>query len=313
MTARQGNVRAAGSQSAERVLRVLEVIGASPSGATASDIAAALGLNLSTTYRLLRTLQRQDYIGRQAGDHRYILGRTVDALGRALRYQLVATPGVRATLRGVHDAVHAPAYLTVFRGDDIAVAHIADSPEHPRIGQLHIGFAEASHATAFGKLMLAAKDDAGVARFLERHSPLALTPHSVTDAATLRERLEEVRAQQLAVEVEEYMSRLACIAAPGKARSGKVVGAVPGSAADFSRHPPAVDAEAASFRRRRERHASRPLRRRHHRSTEPGEPHHGVPRHHRPLRRATSPSSNCRPTCQGTCWRSSRRPASAAS
>jgi DNA-binding IclR family transcriptional regulator len=245
MTAQGQHLEGTGIQSAERVLRILEAIGASPTGATASEIAAGLGLTLSTTYRLLKTLQRQDYIGRQPGDHRYSLGRTVDTLGRALRYQLVATPGVRAALRSVHEAVHAPAYLTVFRGDDIAVAHIEDSPEHPRIGQLHVGFAEASHATAFGKLMLAAKDDAGVSRFLERHSPLALTAHSLTDAAKLREQLDEVRAQQLAVEVEEYMSQLACIAAPVKARSGTVIGAVSVSvsARDFSRR--AYDLERA--------------------------------------------------------------------
>lgn len=245
MTAQGQHLEGTSIQSAERVLRILEAIGASPAGATASEIAADLGLTLSTTYRLLRTLQGQDYIGRQAGDHRYTLGRTVDTLGRALRYQLVATPGVRATLRSVHHAVHAPAYLTVFRGDDIAVAHIEDSLEHPRIGQLHVGFAEASHATAFGKLMLAAKDDAGVSRFLERHSPLALTAQSVTDAGKLREQLDEVRAQQLAVEVEEYMSHLACIAAPVKSRSGKVIGAVSVSvsASDFSRR--AYDLERA--------------------------------------------------------------------
>jgi len=133
----------------------------------------------------------------------------------------------------------------VFRGDDIAVAHIEDSLEHPRIGQLHVGFAEASHATAFGKLMLAAKDDAGVSRYLERHSPLALTAQSVTDAGKVREQLDEVRAQQLAVEVEEYMSHLACIAAPVKSRSGKVIGAVSVSvsASDFSRR--AYDLERA--------------------------------------------------------------------
>ncbi|WP_308467023.1 IclR family transcriptional regulator [Rathayibacter soli] len=227
---------AAGNRSAERVLRILELIGASPAGLSAAEIAMALDLTPSTTYRLLGTLQRQDYIGRQRGDHRYILGRTVDELSRALSQQLVATPGIRATLRNVHDTVHAAAYLTVFRGDDIAVAHIEDSPEHPRIGQLHVGFSDASHVTAFGKLMLAAKDDAGLERFLERHSPLAFTPRSVTDLATLREQLDDVRAQQLAVEIEEYMSQLACIAAPVKSASGKTIGAVSVSvsASDFS-------------------------------------------------------------------------------
>jgi DNA-binding IclR family transcriptional regulator len=216
----------AGIQSAERVLRILELVGAAPSGLTAAEVAAALGLGQSTTYRLLATLQRQDYLAHQPGEHRYILGRAVDQLGRALQYQLVATEPVRAVLREMHETVHAPAYLTVFRGDDIAVAHIADSPAHPRIAQLHVGFSEASHATAFGKLMLASRDDAGVARFLERHTPARLTASSVTDAAALRDQLDEVRAQQLAVEVEEYLPKLACIAAPVRSANGRTVGAV---------------------------------------------------------------------------------------
>ncbi|QDZ14900.1 IclR family transcriptional regulator [Humibacter ginsenosidimutans] len=216
----------AGIRSAARALQALRAIGASPSGLTAAEIAAELGLGQATTYRLLSTLHDGDYIGRQPGEHRYILGRAVDELGRAVQSQLVVTPEVRAALRGVHDSAEAPTYLTVFRGDDIAVAHIEDSLRHPQITQLHVGFSEASHLTAFGKLMLASRDEAQLARYLERHGLRALTHDSVTDAASLREQLDEVRAQQIAVELEEYLPKLACIAAPVRNATGRLVGAV---------------------------------------------------------------------------------------
>ncbi|WP_165314274.1 IclR family transcriptional regulator [Agromyces protaetiae] len=150
--------------------------------------------------------------------------------------QLVATEPVRRELASLRDAAGAPAYLTVFRGDDIAVAHIADSREHPRIGQLHVGFSEASHTTAFGKLMLASRDDQAVARFLERRGARRLTAASITDASALVAQLDEVRAQQLAVEIEEYLPKLACIAAPVRSAAGRTVGAVSVSvqAKDFS-------------------------------------------------------------------------------
>ncbi|UOE43650.1 MULTISPECIES: IclR family transcriptional regulator [Agromyces] len=215
-----------GLQSVSRVLRVLDAIGDSPSGLTAAEVAERLGLGQATTYRLLQTLHAADYIGRQPDEHRYILGRAVDRLGRSVQAQLVVTPPVRAALRTVHDDAHAPAYLTVFRGDDIAVAHIEDSPQHPQITQLHVGFSEASHVTAFGKLMLASKDEAQLSRYLARHGARALTHQSVTDAAKLREQLDEVRAQQLAVEIEEYLPKLACIAAPVRNAAGRLVGAV---------------------------------------------------------------------------------------
>ncbi|BDZ54519.1 IclR family transcriptional regulator [Agromyces marinus] len=226
----------AGIQSAERALRILDLVSGAPEGLTAAEIAAELGLGQSTTYRLLATLQQQDYLARQAGEHRYLLGRAVDRLGRALAYQMVVTDPVRRALRAVHDEVGAPAYLTVFRGDDIAIAHIEDSAAHPRIGQLHVGFSEAAHTTAFGKLMLASRDDAAVARFLDRHGARRLTASSMTDAAALRDTLDDVRAQQLAVEVEEYLPKLACIAAPVRSSAGRTVGAVSVSvsAADLS-------------------------------------------------------------------------------
>jgi DNA-binding IclR family transcriptional regulator len=216
----------AGIRSASRVLQVLRAIGASSCGLTAAEIAHELGVGQATTYRLLATLHEADYIGRQSGGHRYVLGRAVDELGRAVQAQLVVTPPVRAALRAVHDSADAPAYLTVFRGDDIAVAHIEDSLKHPQITQLHVGFSEASHLTAFGKLMLASKDEAQLARYLERHGLRSLTHDSVTNASALREQLDDVRVQQLAVELEEYLPKLACIAAPVRNASGRLVGAV---------------------------------------------------------------------------------------
>lgn len=228
---------AAGIQSADRALSILETIGLSPVGVSAAEIASEHALSVATVYRLLATLQRHGYVVKQSEGHRYVLGRTVDSLGRAVQLQLLATPEVRGVLQAVHDGARAPAYLTVFRGDDIAVAHIAESPSHPRITQLHVGFAEASHVTAFGKLMLAAKDDEALNRFFESNSPRALTTRSVTDVAKLREQLDDVRAQQIAIEVEEYMPKLACIAAPVRSRSGRTIGAVSVSvtADEFSR------------------------------------------------------------------------------
>ncbi|GAA5034224.1 IclR family transcriptional regulator [Microbacterium fluvii] len=215
----------AGIRSADRVLRILDAVGRAADGLTAAELARLLDLSPATTYRLIGTLQAHDFIVRAEGA-RFVLGRAADGLGRAVRSQIVATPAVRGVLEVMRDDARAPAYLTVFRGDDIAIAHVADSAAHPRIGQLHVGFAEAAHVTAFGKLMLAARDDDGVRRYLERHGAPAVAFGSVTSERALLDQLDEVRALQIAVEVEEYMPKLACIAAPVRSASGRTIGAV---------------------------------------------------------------------------------------
>lgn len=212
-------------RSADRVLRILDAIAAVPDGLTAREVADELELSVATTYRLLSTLVGRGYLARTPAA-RFILGRAVDHLGRAMHAQLAVTSGVRDILSALRDAARAPAYLTVFRGDDIAVAYVADSAEHPRIGQLHVGFAEAAHVTAFGKIMLADRDEQGLRSYLERHGAAQIAPGSVTSEGGLREQLEEVRAQQVAIEVDEYMPQLACIAAPVRSRSGRTIGAV---------------------------------------------------------------------------------------
>ncbi|MEV8249831.1 IclR family transcriptional regulator [Microbacterium sp. NPDC076768] len=215
-----------GTQAVERLLKVLEVVGDSAHGAEVSTIAAALGLSQSTTYRLVGVLQRQGYLLKRSQEPRYVLGRAVTVLGMAANRQLLAMPAVCAVLAATHDEILAPVYLTAFHVDEIVVAHIADSAEHPRISQLHVGFADAAHVTAFGKLMLAEKSRKQLDHYLDEHPMTPLTHHSPSSTSTLRDQLEQVRDNRIAVEVEEYMSRLACIAAPVRSARGHTIGAI---------------------------------------------------------------------------------------
>ncbi|TQF74804.1 hypothetical protein FK531_01560 [Rhodococcus spelaei] len=135
------------------------------------------------------------------------------------------TPEVVAVLDALHVGTDAPTYLTLFRDQEIVVSHISESARRPRIRELHVGFAEAAHTTAFGKLMLAEMSEAQLDAYVGGRGLDAVTQRSVTAVARLREQLDEVRAMRFAVEVEEYMPKLACLAAPVVV-GGSTVGAV---------------------------------------------------------------------------------------
>ncbi|MGO1921223.1 MAG: helix-turn-helix domain-containing protein, partial [Microbacterium sp.] len=78
-----GAEEAGGIRSADRALRLLDAVGNSPGGLTAGELAERLGLSKATIYRLLSTLAERDYLVRTEAA-RYILGRAVDDLGRAV-------------------------------------------------------------------------------------------------------------------------------------------------------------------------------------------------------------------------------------
>ncbi|TDQ55390.1 IclR family transcriptional regulator [Actinorugispora endophytica] len=213
-------------QSATKALRVLEAVAESPAGMTAKEVSAHLGLALPSTYHLLSTLVDAGYVVHLSGKARYGVGYKARFLGQALTRQLAVPREVAAAIRRVHQESDAAAYYAVYREDEVVVAHVEESDRRPCVRALDVGFNEAMHATAFGKVMLAAMGAADRAAYLEQAGLAALTPRTITDRGTLEEHLAHVRDSGVALELEEFQPGLGCMAAPVRTPSGMVTGSV---------------------------------------------------------------------------------------
>ncbi|MDT5041863.1 MAG: hypothetical protein QOE51_2848 [Actinoplanes sp.] len=221
-----GQNRAGLLQSVERAMRVLDHIAAARGPLPAKEIAAALDLALPTTYHLLTTLVNGGYLVHLSDEKAYGLGHRVDDLARGLRRQLAVPPEVERVAQVTHQQARAAAYYAALRDAQMIVAHVAECPDHPRIRLLDVGFHQAPHATAFGKLMLATLDLGTAEDVLDETGMPSLTASTVTDRRLLRRQLEQVRTTGLAVEVDEFQADLSCMAAPVTDGIGRFVGAV---------------------------------------------------------------------------------------
>jgi DNA-binding IclR family transcriptional regulator len=213
-------------QSVERAMRVLDHIAAAPGPVQAKHVAAALGLTLPTTYHLLTTLVAGGYLVHLSDERAYALGHRVDDLARGLHRQIEAPPEVRRVASVIHREAQAAAYYAALRDAEMVVAHVAECALHPRIRPLTIGFHQAPHATAFGKLMLARLPADDRETLLEHTGTPAVTPATVTDPGLLARQLRQVTGTGLAVEVDEFQHGLSCMAAPVTDAAGRFVGAV---------------------------------------------------------------------------------------
>jgi DNA-binding IclR family transcriptional regulator len=213
-------------QSVERAMRVLDHIAAAPGPVPAKAVAGALGLTLPTTYHLLATLVNGGYLVHLADEKAYALGHRVDDLARGLHRQIAVPPEVERVAQVTHQEARAAAYYATLRDTEMIVAHVAECPEHPRIRLLDVGFHQAPHATAFGKLMLARLARDVAEDLLEASGLPPVTPGTVTDRRLLHRQLDQVRATGLAVEVDEFQSELSCMAAPVTDAVGRFVGSV---------------------------------------------------------------------------------------
>ncbi|MDX6213736.1 MAG: hypothetical protein QOF82_2823 [Frankiales bacterium] len=213
-------------QSVTRALYLLELLATRRDGATAKEIASHLDLALPSTYHLLTTLIDNGYVVHLTQQHRYGLGYRVRVLEEGLAHQLEAPAAVVEAIRRLHVEADAAAYYAVYRDVEVVIAHVVDSERRPRVRVLDVGFHEAAHATAFGKVMLAAMTAEQRDAYIARAGLRRCTSRTIVDQPSLETHLAHVRAAQLAVEFGEFQTGLACLAAPVRSPAGAVVGSV---------------------------------------------------------------------------------------
>jgi len=223
---RDGKSSSGTLQSVGRALNVLEAIAASPDGLSAKQIAAELGLALPTTYHLLTTLVEAGHVVHLTDQKVFALGYKARYLGQALSRQLAVAPEIAAAIRVVHQEADAAAYYAIYRDTEVVIAHVEDSLRRPRVQPLDVGFHQAAHATAFGKIMLSAMDPEQRGRYLAQAGMEPCTPATIRCGDRLEEHLSHVRQSQIALEIGEFQPGLACMAAPVYDPAGAVTASV---------------------------------------------------------------------------------------
>lgn len=222
----RGKSAGATLQSVTRALHVLEAIADSSGGLSAKRIAADLGLTLPTTYHLLTTLVEAGHVVHLNDRHVFGLGYKARYLGQALSRQLAVPTEIATAVRMVHQFADAAAYYAIYRDTEVVIAHVEDSPRRPRVQPLDVGFHQAVHATAFGKIMLSAMSAEARARYLDNAGLDPLTGATISDRDMLESHLAHVQRSRIALEIGEFQKGLSCMAAPVHDPGGNVVASV---------------------------------------------------------------------------------------
>ncbi|MFI1969039.1 hypothetical protein BLA24_26560 [Streptomyces cinnamoneus] len=240
-------------QSVDRALDVLDAVAASEGPVPAKALARRLDCGLSTVYELLGTLTARGHLVRTPAG--YVLGYRVPSLHHAFQRQMRLADEVQELLVRARRAVGVDTYFSTYRDGDIAVL-AGTAAAHPATGGFTPGRDAAAHATAHGKVLLAALPRAARLRYLSAAGMRAITPRTITSPERLDVQLRQVRREGSAVEVEESVPGVACVAVPVPAGPGGALTAISAALplADFHRRGDRVTeairhvaAEAAKF------------------------------------------------------------------
>ena len=217
--------RGGGVQSIGRAFAILEEIARSRDGVSLAELSKRVGLHNSTTFHLVKTMVTLGYVRQLKDSKRYRVGRPLFALAASslddVEMVSMATPILEDLSRETGESGH----FAVRMGDSVVViARTSGSGAFQLTDR--VGVIRPAHATALGKIVLAALRPEQLERYLARAELKPHTPKSIVEVGALRQEIEEVRRANIAYDDGEFDAELRCVAVPVRDFTGQVIGAI---------------------------------------------------------------------------------------
>ncbi|WP_189324667.1 IclR family transcriptional regulator [Streptomyces flaveus] len=207
----------------DRLLSVLSAFDHDHPALSLTDISRRAGLSLTTAHRLVGALSEWGALERDAAGTYHVglrLWEVAALAPRGLALRQIALP----YLEDLYEATHENVQMAVRDGDE--VVYIEWISGRSAVGvHIRVGARWPLHATGVGLALLAYSDAASQEAYCAQ--PLAVfTPHTITDPATLRRVLAEVRRSGVAVSSRQVTEDALSVAAPVRNADGSVIAAV---------------------------------------------------------------------------------------
>lgn len=210
-------------ESVIRALEILELLASNGGTGRITDIAREMGCSKNTTFRLLQTLQARGFV-RQADDSSYELTFKLLKLGESVLRTTEIPDVARSYLQSLTQTLGETSTLAFLDGDEIIYIDRVHG-NMPHITSYTIGSRAKARNTALGKAILAYSPTTVVEDILKQGLK-ANTAYTITDPDQFRAELEHIAQGNCAIDNQENVLGIRCVAAPIFDRKGKVVAAL---------------------------------------------------------------------------------------
>lgn len=180
-------------------------------GAGVSELATALEMPTSTIHDHLRTLEQQGYLVKEDGEYR--VGARFLELGEQARSRKKVYGIARPEVDSLAEETGEHANLLIEEHGLGVFLYKARGADAVNL-DTHAGMRVLLQTTALGKTILAYRPREEVEAILDEHGLPEITPNTVTDRAALLDELETIRERGYALDDEERVQGMRCVAAP---------------------------------------------------------------------------------------------------
>jgi IclR family KDG regulon transcriptional repressor len=194
-----------------------------------TELSRRLGLHKNNVFRLLATLELENFIEQSADTERYRLGTRSLELGQAFHRGRDLLRRARPILKELAGRFEESAHLASM--EEFAVVHLdGESSDRLVSTSTRIGRHLPLHCTALGKMLLGSSREALRGRYdrevVAGGSLEARTPATITDPHKFFEEIRGAAVQGFAIDLEECAEGLCCVAAPVLDETGEVIAAL---------------------------------------------------------------------------------------
>ena len=210
----------------DKLFGVLEAFSQNPKApVTLEEITQSVGLAKTTVHRLLYSMKKIGYVDQNEQSGKYMLAPKFFELGRAvLPYQRVAALA-RPLLENLRVRCGESVHVGVLDKGLITYIAVLESQNPYRCAAV-IGEVNFAHSTAIGKCLLAELSEQQVEEVIREHGLSKLARNTITNGTQLLQELRRVHEEGVAINIEENIDGVICVAAPVRDQSGQTVAAL---------------------------------------------------------------------------------------
>lgn len=206
----------------ERACNIIDVI-EEEGRVTVSTLTSSLDISKGTVSTYLSTLAREGYLVKTPDG--YELSLRYLSLGESVKNRIDVYESIAQETTKIANKTGERAQFGVEEDGQAVIIYLAKG-ENAVTPSFSIGDKDYLHCIGLGKAMLSQFSREKRNRILDRHGMPKFTEHTIIDREKLHEELDQSRERGYAIDNEERIPGIRCVAVPIQKQDGEVLGAI---------------------------------------------------------------------------------------
>ncbi|NLJ57746.1 MAG: IclR family transcriptional regulator [Tissierellia bacterium] len=199
-------------QSIDRAVAIIECFTKEKKELKLTEVSNKLGLNKSTVHGIITTLKHHGFISQDESTQKYRLGiRFIefgDLVMSSINIRNAALPLINEVCLKIEETVH----IAMLDGADVVWIQKQECDKSIKTST-KIGAKAPVYTTADGKIILCHQDKDKINCYIPEEIP-KFTSNTITDRPEFIKKLEEMKNKGVAIDNEEFVEGVKCVAAP---------------------------------------------------------------------------------------------------